>query len=340
VGAGHVARCLPLAAALAGLGWEVSFLGDHAGLAGWLLQRAGARVSATDPDAPCGIATDRFDAAVVDSYTLSQESICALAAALPLLTIAESNRCPGRGLLLDYHLDREDRASARLLSGPAFAPLDPALAGAGRSRGRIGAVLVTLGASSEARVLLPEVVALVGRALPHAKVLVAGHERMQLTPERVRAGEDVIPADDFHSQSETKPLGPAATVWLPSPVRLVDLVAEVDVAVTGAGVTAYELACAGVPSVAIAIAANQSRVVEGMRKRNLFPCIDFARGESLAALPTALTALSDPESRMALARRCMSVLDGRGAHRSAVALTELFRTPGAGERYCHRVGWG
>lgn len=294
-GAGHVGRCLPLAVALARLGCAVSFVGVYEGLAGWLLARAGVDVRAPDPGSPCGVAPERWGAAVVDSYRIAPAEICALAAELPLLTLAEANRCPTRGILLDYHLDTAERTSARLLAGPSFAPLCPAFAGAGRAGADVRTVLVSAGGSSLARELLDAAVPAVSTVFPQADILVAGGSelRLQATSPRVIA--------------------------LPSPSALIDVVARVDLAVTAAGLTAYELACAGIPQLAIAIAPNQRRVVRALLGAGLAPCLDLLGSDSLADLPHALEALRQPGPRRRLSERGRSLLDGGGAGRAASA---------------------
>jgi UDP-2,4-diacetamido-2,4,6-trideoxy-beta-L-altropyranose hydrolase len=310
IGAGHVARCLPLAMALAQLGWTASFVGAYEGLAGWLLARAEAHPHAPDPDAPCGIPVDRYDAAIVDSYAIAPASICRLAQALPVVTLAEANRCATRGVLLDYHLDRTDACTADLLAGPSFAPLDPAFAGAGRAGLEVDKILVTVGGSRRARVLLVQIASVASSAFPGADIMLA-------------AG----------AQSETNDPGVRCAIELPMPSSLVDSLPDIDLAITAAGLTAYELTCAGVPQVAIALTANQRRVVEGLRSRDLALCLDLTSGDSLADLVPALRRLRDRGLRRRLSERGMRVFDGHGAQRAAVALTELFGRAGAGKGY-------
>ncbi|MEA2313579.1 MAG: hypothetical protein QOI03_271 [Solirubrobacteraceae bacterium] len=302
LGAGHVARCVPLAAAFAELGWRVSFVGEHRGFAAWLLERAQLSVRAPDPDAPCGIALEDCDAAVIDSYTIVPAAICDLARALPVATLAEASRCPTLGVLIDYHLDRAPAADEHLLAGPSFAPLDPAFAGAGRAGRELRRVLVTLGASRLARELLVQVLPAVCSAFEHAEVLVAGE----------------IPRAE-HPDSAPR------LVSLHSPSALVDVVGEVDLAITAAGLTAYELACAGLPQLAIGIVENQRRVVRGLRQSALAPCIDLTAGESLTQLPDALHGLRDELLRERLAERGRRTFDGNGARRAAQALSALWR---------------
>lgn len=305
IGAGHVARCVPLAAAFGRLGWTVSFAGVYAGLASWLLERAAMNVRAPDPETPCGVTAKRFDAAVIDSYLIAEPAICDLAGALPVITLAEANRCPTRGILLDYHLDRTEQPGPRLLAGPSFAPLCPAFAGAGRAGAEVRKVLLTAGGSLPARELLAHAVPCVSAVFPDAEIVVAGSPQLETFGAFARVVE------------------------LPSPSALVDVVADIDLAVTAAGLTAYEMACAGVPQVAIAIAPNQRRVVSGLRRNGLAPCLDLIGGDSLADLPSALARLTDAGARQRLSERGRSVFDGWGALRAATALTQRLLARGA-----------
>lgn len=235
VGAGHVARCLPLAQAFAERGHEVWFSGRFDGFPARMLG-----------DFPRGDLREA-EAVIVDSY--EQQDL----PDVPLATIGEARRYPG-AVWIDYHLDRlHDEPTATELPGPRFAPVDPRFAQAGRARDPIERVLVTVGASAAAQALLPE---LTEQAATHGEVVVAQGE------------------------------------------PLLDLVEEVDAAICGAGMTAYELASAGLPLVLVQLAENQRRVVEGMLR------------EDVAA----------PVLRAGPNRRGMELFDGRGAARAAEAL--------------------
>src|SRR3954468_11287234 len=118
LGAGHVGRCLPIAAAFAAQGWAPVFVGRYEGLAAWLLERAGlpVRPSAEDGGAPCGLDPAAWDAAVVDLYGADVDEVCALATRIGVLTLGEATRCPDAGLWVDYHLDRRaEPPTARVL---------------------------------------------------------------------------------------------------------------------------------------------------------------------------------------------------------------------------------
>ena len=111
-------------------------------------------------------------------------------------------------------------------------------------------------------------------------------------------------------------------------------------AVTAAGLTAYEMACAGIPQLAIAIAANQRRVVRGLEEAGLALCLDLTSGGSLAELPAGLERLRDPELRRLLGERGKTAFDGKGAQRAASRLTELFATGEAARAAPSTTGGG
>lgn len=100
------------------------------------------------------------------------------------------------------------------------------------------------------------------------------------------------------------------------PVGLGGLLAAVDVAVSSAGVTAYELACAGVPTVLVPVADNQRRVARAFDAARL-----ALTGEPLEE---RLRSLADRELRDRLARAGPAVVDGYGAARARDALRELW----------------
>jgi UDP-2,4-diacetamido-2,4,6-trideoxy-beta-L-altropyranose hydrolase len=310
IGAGHVARCIPLAKAFATLGWRVGFVGAYDGLPRWLLAHAGISMCTAEPAALCGILPERYDAVILDSYAIAPESICALARRLPVATVAEANRCPTCGVLLDYHLDRIEPSSSHLLAGPSYAPLDPALAGSGRAGEQIGKILVTVGGSLAARKLLAPIASISSSVFPDAEILLAGGV-----------------------ESETNKLSVPRVIQLPSPSTLLEVLPDIDLAITTAGLTAYELACAGIPQVAIAIASNQRRVLDGLNKSGLAPSLDLTSGDSLAQLPATLERLRNARLRGRLAKRGQKIFDGQGARRAAIALTEIYLAGDADRRY-------
>jgi UDP-2,4-diacetamido-2,4,6-trideoxy-beta-L-altropyranose hydrolase len=104
-------------------------------------------------------------------------------------------------------------------------------------------------------------------------------------------------------------------------VRMPDLMAAADLAICAGGSTMWEMACMGVPFIAIVIADNQRQAAAAMA-RDGYPAIAHAAVER--ELPAAVTALAaDADRRAALSRRGRELVDGRGAERVCAALREL-----------------
>jgi spore coat polysaccharide biosynthesis predicted glycosyltransferase SpsG len=299
LGAGHVARCRPIALAFGDAGCETTVVGRLDGLAEWMVQTAGLRVREPSSRQPCGIEPAAFDGALVDLYDVAEGEVCTLAGALPIATLGEAASCPTAGVLIDYHLDRNaSEDGPRLLAGPSYAPVDPAFVMARRGRGEVRCVLVTLGGSAGVREYSEQVVAAVAEAYPSARLLVAAGLP---TP-----GHVVV----------ERPEAPATLV---EPARMADL------AVTAAGMTAYELACAGVPFLALVVADNQARVGRALERAGLGIVLDVRAGIDVGALREGLTSLGDAALRLSLALAGQEVIDGRGADRSVSALALRWR---------------
>jgi RimJ/RimL family protein N-acetyltransferase len=292
-GAGHVARCLPVAAALVFHGWQPVLVGRYAGLARWLVEQARFETRPPVAGGCCGLDPDAWDAALVDLYGVPEAEICALAGGLPVTTMGEASRCPAAGVRIDYHLDRDAaRPSNRELPGSPFAPLDAGLPAHRRPPEReVRTALVATGGSTAARRIAHEAIAALRAAFPGVHVI---------------AGSGVAAGDDAEA--------------LPFPGTLHAAVGRADVAVSGAGLTAYELACAGVPAVLVGLADNQRRVLEGSRRAGT--AVVCGPDEAIA---DAVGQLVDAPARERIARAGMERFDGAGAPRTAAVLDTLWR---------------
>jgi len=111
---------------------------------------------------------------------------------------------------------------------------------------------------------------------------------------------------------------------LPFPSGLEDAIAKCDVAVSAAGLTAYELACAGVPAVLIEIAPNQRRVARASAAAGTALTI-AAKGRWRPDLSRALRRLDEDGVRDALAATGVAAFDGVGAARAAAELERRWR---------------
>lgn len=284
-GAGHVARCLQLAHAFRRAGRAVTFVGTYGGVAERLLDDAG--IERRPPSSgPAGLPAE-IDAAVVDVYATSDDELARASRERPVVAFRDARggaAALGAAIALDYHLDAEVGA-ARTLAGPDFAPIDPALTVARRDV-RVGPWLIALGGSTAGRGALPTLVE-AALAAGEADVAVAGAVAAPAHP-RVRG------------------LGARA--------GLTDAIGQAAVLICGAGVTAYEAACAGIPTLLVVLAANQERVADAFSA--LAPVLDGREPIAAERAQAALARLSDAP----IAHVGPTLVDGLGAQRVRDAL--------------------
>ena len=280
IGAGHVARCLAIAGALRGAGREVVFAGRYEGLAAALLEHETCRPACAN--SPAGIPAGA-EAAIVDLYGLAAQELAAVADARPLVVLSDDG-APTPGMTLDYHAGAGGDGDG--LAGPDFAPLDPRHVAARRPRGADeGRVLVALGGGDCGSAITAVVVQSLERHGARALVLTG----------------DAAVATDLPLRRLGRPRG----LW--------DELARADLVVCGAGVSAYEAACAGVPAVLVALADNQLRVTQALSAAGVASALDARGGLDAAELERALRAAPRPSPGPAL-------VDGAGAFRVADAL--------------------
>lgn len=293
IGSGHVGRSLPIAKALRERGSQVVFVGEYDGTAAWLVGSADFEI-VPPVAAPCGLAAEEWGAAVVDLYIHDGEAqVCRLAAELPIATIGEATRCSAAGLWVDYHAGSGTASGPRRLGGPEYVPLDPRFAGARRTRDAIERVLVMTGGSVHFDDLSARVADAAADAFPNAQI--------------------VAPASVAR-------LATCAVTPLDSPFDLAELAPTIDLAVVGAGMTTYELVCAGIPTVAMALVDNQRIVIDGCRATGIALPVDAIGRDPVPEVEAALAQMQDPGLRSELSRRAIGTVDGRGAARVAEAL--------------------
>ncbi len=89
-----------------------------------------------------------------------------------------------------------------------------------------------------------------------------------------------------------------------------------DIAIAAAGVTCMELACVGVPAIALAVAENQRLVAHELGRLGLMRTVP-----DIPAIPAAFELLrGDLEARVSMARAQRATVDGEGKRRAAERL--------------------
>ena len=306
IGSGHVMRCLALAAELKARGAQITFvcraLPEHYAT---LIAKGGH--SLVDGEA---LPSDgSWDWLVVDHYALDagwerkQRSL-----ARKILAIDDlADRRHDCDVLVDQNLVRDAHeryanrvpAGCELLLGPRFALLRPEFAqmreASGEPRVARGAlkVLVMFGGADRAD-LTSLCVKLLG------KIGFAGSLD-------VIAGPLYRPSRDMRSANLHR-----------APSNVAELMAQADLAIASPGVSSWERCVLGLPTVAIAFAANQEAPAEALAAAGAHWYAGRAGSFSEDYLVAVLRhALEDANARAAMRSAATAICDGRGAKRVA-----------------------
>lgn len=322
IGLGHVRRCLALARGLSSQGFDVAFVVGLDASVARQMEEAGFEVTPAAWEVDAGIAArlvreSGADAVVVDAYAATPALFDALRAAAAQVVAVDD--LADRPVPVDVVINGGVGAESlpygpadgrRLLLGPQYALIDAgyAEASARQVRDQIGRVLVTLGGSVHPGALQAAVAA-VDAALQSAVVdIVAGPYAEATTglDEIVRRRGDRIVLR--RHVPDLRPLMLAA-----------------DVAITGAGMTLYELAATAVPSVMVMTGANQVRNVAGFERAG---AALFAASADSAALASGIEVqlrriAGDAGLRARLAASARGLVDGGGTLRVARELVSV-----------------
>ena len=112
---------------------------------------------------------------------------------------------------------------------------------------------------------------------------------------------------------------PHATLHVQVP-NLAPLFAAADLAIGAGGTTTWERCCLGVPSVLVATADNQVPTLQSLSEHGYVAYLGTHERVTVDDYRRALAIAHDDGRLLDLARRCMALVDGRGAGRVADAM--------------------
>ena len=115
---------------------------------------------------------------------------------------------------------------------------------------------------------------------------------------------------------------PRPARFLKNPASLYPVMKQADLAVSAAGQTLYDLACAGCPAIAFEAAPNQAGQLRAMQDQECVIRIE-SRGGFSGLEEAVLRLAGDPPRRERMARQGQRLVDGRGAARVASEITAL-----------------
>lgn len=326
LGMGHVARCSAVAREAAALGEEVLFVvsdavsQDAANASGFSSKVIGGDRGALG--ARDGEELGRFARSLgstfvlVDSYAVSEAFFDAYRGAAGGVSVGyiDDLYCFAEGrfevprrldvdLVVNYMFGvaetdyrRVYSGNTELLVGPSFAPIGSRFRNSARATSsRVGRILVTTG-STNPGCALERFTCACREAMPEAALDVVVGEAADFDT-RIAGGEERL---SVHRGVND----------------LAPLMSRADIAVSAAGSTLYELACAGVPAVAVPIVENQARNAVGFSSAGCGSAVGL--NWSIAELAKAVALVNDREGlRDRMSRRGRLLVDGRGAKRIA-----------------------
>lgn len=330
IGGGHIMRCLSLANALTDAGWDCGFACNEEALdmARGLRRHEILKVSAAEPATAAMMERwpKPWTLAVVDHYGLGEEFERSLRPRARRVIVVDdvNTRRHDCDVLLDQTLDRTEDdyrglvpSGCQYLLGPMYAMLRPEFAEARferlkrKTNSRLTRVVVGFGASDPHNLSL--------RALEAIR-----RTGLELTVD-VIVGAGSPHVRELQESAET--MAQTVNIYV-DPVNIAELLSNADLAIGGAGVSAWERCCVGLPTLMGIMAENQRDVGVAIERRGAakllkrpleFRVSDLLEGIlQVAAAPSQLTDMSKAAS---------AICDGRGVYRVIMALLPPQLTP-------------
>ncbi len=298
-GFGHLTRCVALGRAL-GVRPLVALRGGH------LAREAALALGADVVASPSlrTLAALRPDVVIIDDPVASDAerwTRAARRAGARIVTVHDLGLgARGADLAIDGSVtrSRQPGGRGRVLSGTRFAVLDPEVSRQTSAPSRRRRVLIALGGGPHSR-----------RARAIAETIAALEPKAEI---RIACG--FVPSAGRRSIGRIR--------WIYSPRGLATELALATVAVVGGGVSLYEAAAMGVPTVTVPVVKGQLPAVKEFARRRAALAVSYAAPAQDAATEV-VHLLRDPLLRKALARRSRQIVDGQGATRAAEAVMKL-----------------
>ena len=326
IGTGHVMRCLALAQAWGDAGGRAIFAMAQATPAveerlrneGFEVARVHAQVgSAADAEESAELAHQRGASwVVVDGYEFGAEYQTSLKSrGMKVLFIDDNGHAAhySADLVLNQNahanetMYRSRESSTRLLLGPDFALLRREFTSWRGWRREVPAlarqVLVTMGGSDPDNITEPVLRGILSQPGIHAVVVVGG-------------------SNPHLSKLRALVAGAQRNVQLVEDItNMPELMANSDVAISGAGTTCLEMCFMGLPALLTVLADNQRPAAEELNRRG----VAINQGEGTNIQPSALSSyltylVKSQDTRKAISERARKMVDGHGAERVVRAL--------------------
>ena len=308
-GWGHMMRCLAVADAARAHGGNARFVvtGDLARARALTASRFVVEQARKGWESTLPVPSNR-GVVVLDGYSLgAEEAKRIVRAGWTLAVMSDDGREPiaqarliVNGNLFYARPEVYTAAShATLLLGPRFTPLRPELHTHRREesvRARAGRIMVLPGGSDAGELIAPVLDILLNETPTDTTVLLAGTAR------------------DVDARGHRLD-------WVREPQEVAAAMGASDIAIAAGGMSSYELAYLGIPSILVPASAMQRPVSAELQRLGVAHLVQH---EALRSqLPALLDALAGAAPRQAMRDAGLCLFDGRGAARIASALLGL-----------------
>lgn len=326
IGGGHLVRCFALTSALVRLGWRILFAvnggaREAAPFVGDRIKFAHLPEDALfDPECLKAVVPQGCDLVVLDHYGLGsayQESLRGWAGRICVIDDL-ADRPVDCDVLIDPSPGRRDAdyraivpAGCKIMTGSSYALLRPefparrrASLDRRRSGGRARRVLISFGMTDPGNHSSMAVKALHLTGLPLSADVVIGGTAPHLG--EIRNAIEAAPMRiDLHENT----------------TNMADLMAVADIAVGGAGGSALERCCLGLPALSVSAARNQDHYLSALESAGAVAAVNVAPDEIPDAVAGMLIKLCNDEAGLrSMSEKAAAVCDGLGAERAARVL--------------------
>jgi spore coat polysaccharide biosynthesis predicted glycosyltransferase SpsG len=134
----------------------------------------------------------------------------------------------------------------------------------------------------------------------------------------------VVIGSEFENKNEILELSQDNNTFIfdkPSAQEMKNIILDSDCVVSAAGQTLYEVACLGVPCIAVCVSDNQNTNIQGWKKSGRMECIDL-NSNYLKKLQSSFEYLKGINVRLKYVRDGKNYIDGQGARRVATYIKD------------------
>lgn len=258
----------------------------------------------------------KADIVIADSYLANIDIFEEISNKVPLVAYVDDNNRLNypKGIIVNGTLDASNmnyqkREDIRYLIGNEFIPLRkdfwdiPKL----KINDSIENILITMG-GNDLRNLTPKILELLNCQFPSVI-------------------KKIIIADSFENTSEIENLKDTSVelFYSPNSSQIIDIMSSVDLAISASGQTLYELACIGVPTIAIGIIDNQKNNIKNWKKQGFIEYTGCWNDEMLLEnILNEIRYLQDKNIRYDKKLLGIRAVDGKGSLKIAKSILNEF----------------